>query len=742
MGGMDELKAETDLQQVKLEIEGMTCAACSARIEKVVSKIDGVHEIAVNLTMGRAALVIEPQRVADSRIIERIEQLGYKAKRLEEGGKRAEEIAGLGFKLTVAVLLTLPLLWAMVRHYTFSSGIWIPELFLQPWFQWLMATPVQFVIGAPFYFNAYKALKHKTANMDVLVALSTSCAYLYSHYMTMYMLRNGESNPHAVYFETSAMIITVVLFGKWLELSAKKRTMRSIRRLEQLKPEKVTLLQGVTRVSVPLEQVQVGDNVLVLPGETVPLDGQVLEGRSTVDESFVTGESVPAEKRRHERLIGGSWNIDGMLVMRVTATGTNTALAKMISLMEDAQGFKAEIARVADRIAALFVPAVLTLALLTLCAWVLWLAPGDFSGALFKAIAVLVIACPCALGLATPTSILVGTSRAADAGILFKEGKDVERLQQVDVVILDKTGTITGGMPRVTDIIGEPGEEHRLLRLAAVAEQPAEHPYAKAIVREAVRRRLHVKEPEGFQNFAGLGVCSQVEQHQVTVGSKYLMKKQGISIDKFGEMRERLEAEGKTILYVAVDSVVNGVFGIADTMKTSSPRAIRRLKKLKTEVMMVTGDQWKTAKTIAAKAGISLVHAEMMPQDKVALIRNLQRRGKRVAMVGDGINDAPALAAADVGIAVGTGADVAKDAADVNLLHSDLGGIADAIAISRATMRNIKQNLGFALLYNVLAIPLAFMGWMAPWIAGTAMALSSVSVVANALRLQRASWRS
>ncbi|MEW9702063.1 heavy metal translocating P-type ATPase [Paenibacillus sp. SI8] len=735
---------EHQLEEVRLEIGGMTCAACSTRIEKVVGKIEGVREIAVNLAMGRAALVIEPGLVANSRIIERIEQLGYKAKRLEEGSKRGQEqeLTGLGIRLTVAAFLTIPLLWAMVRHYTFTSGIWIPELFLQPWFQWVLATPVQFVIGAPFYFNAYKALRGRSANMDVLVALSTTCAYMYSHYMTIQMLRDGHSNPHAVYFETSAMIITVVLLGKWLEASAKKRTLRAIQGLEQLRPEHVTLLHNGGRSTVRVDEVQVGDRLLILPGERVPLDGLVLEGRSAVDEAFVTGEAAPAVKRQQERLIGGSRNIDGMLVMRVTAVGPNTSLAKMISLMEEAQGSKAEIGRAVDRIASVFVPAVLALSILTLCTWTLWLSPGDFSGALFKAIAVLVIACPCALGLATPTSILVGTSRAAEAGILFKEGKYVELLQQVDAVLLDKTGTLTHGTPRVTDIITEAGQEHRLLRLAAAAEQQAEHPFAKAIVREAVRRNLSIKEPEWSEFAAGFGVKARVEGRDVAIGSKLFLEQEGIHIMRYIEVSERLAGEGKTVLYAAVDGTLAGLLAVADAMKASSPQAIRRLKRLRTEVIMVTGDQRRTAQAIASKAGISAFYAEMLPEDKVQLVRSLQRKGMRVVMVGDGVNDAPALAAADIGIAVGTGADVAKEAADVNLLHSDLGGVADAIVISRATMRNIRKNLGFALMYNVLAIPLAFMGWMAPWIAGTAMALSSVSVVANALRLQRAKWRS
>ncbi|UJF34937.1 copper-translocating P-type ATPase [Paenibacillus hexagrammi] len=612
---------------------------------------------------------------------------------------------------------------------------------MQPWFQWLLATPVQFVIGSSFYFQAYQALKSRSANMDVLVALSTTCAYLYSHYMTMMALKSGDANPHAVYFETSSMIITVVLLGKWLEASAKQRSMKALGQLRQLYTDTALLVRDGKHQTVPIEQVDIGDTLLIVPGAVVPVDGQVLEGRSAVDESFVTGESVPAEKGKLDPLIGGSTNVDAALMMKVTAVGRHTALAKMIAMMEEAQSSKADIQRYVDVIAGLFVPAVLFLALLTFSVWSFWLMPGDYESALFKSMAVLVIACPCALGLATPTSILVGTGRAISAGILFKEGKHVEQLGQVDVVLLDKTGTLTNGLPRVTDIVTESGQEQRLIRLIAAAERGSEHPFAKAIVKEAVRRGLHVKEADSFQTVVGAGVVAKVDQHDIVVGSKSFMKKHGIVIGAHARLADRFQAEGKTVLHASIDGVHAGVIAIADTLKTSSPQAIRRLKKLRTKVIMVTGDQRTTAEAIAAKAGITRVYAEMMPQDKVQLIHSFQRKGSSVAMVGDGMNDAPALAAADIGIAVGTGTDIAKEAADVNLLHSDLGGVADAIVISRKTMRNIRQNLAFALLYNVLAIPLAFMGWMAPWIAGTAMALSSVSVVANALRLQRASWR-
>ncbi|NOV04798.1 heavy metal translocating P-type ATPase [Paenibacillus sp. LMG 31457] len=720
----------------------MTCAACSARIEKVVGKMAGVHEIVVNLPLGRAALVLDSDSELRGRVVERIEKLGYSAGKFEEASESQKTVLGLGAKLLISALLTLPLLWAMVRHYTLTSGIWIPELFLQPWFQWILATPVQFVIGAPFYFNAWKAVKSKSANMDVLIVLSTTSAYLYSHYMTMHMLHSGGADPHSVYFETSAMIITVVLLGKWLESSAKKRSMKTIHQLRRLSPQTVTILRSENHPeTIGLNSVKIGDTLLILPGEIVPADGRVMSGRSAVDESFITGESVPVEKRQYDRLIGGSVNRDEVMTMQVTALGPQTALGKMIHLMEEAQASKAEIGRYVDRIAAVFVPAVLVLALLTLCMWSLWLTPGDFKGALFKAIAVLVIACPCALGLATPTSILVGTSRALESGILFKEGKYVEQLQQIDIILLDKTGTLTYGTPRVTDIVTDSGQEHRLLRLLAAAENGIEHPYAKAIVKEAARRGLQMKETSSSQALTGLGVTARVDKHEILIGSRAFMSQAEISMQKFAPITEQLEREGKTILFAAVNGVPAGLIALMDTLKSSTPQAIRRLKKMGIVVAMVTGDHRKTANAIGDRAGITAIYAEMLPQDKVHLVRTLQSKGKRVAMVGDGVNDAPALAAADIGIAVGTGSEIAKDAADINLLHSDLGGVADAIVMSRKTMRNIRQNLIFALMYNVLAIPLAFMGLMTPWIAGTAMALSSVSVVANASRLQRASWR-
>ncbi|RTE10998.1 heavy metal translocating P-type ATPase [Paenibacillus whitsoniae] len=724
-------------RKVTLQIDGMTCSACSARIEKVVGKLSGVQSIAVNLPLGRATLQLDAAAADEASIIERIQLLGYGARTYEEHVSPYEIDRSLSIRLLISILLTIPMMWAMVRHYAWTSGIWIPELFLAPWFQWLLATPVQFVIGGPFYFNAFKALKNKTATMDVLVVLSTTCAYMYSHYMTLHALKTGMPNPHGIYFESSAMMITVVLFGKWLEASAKRRSLQAIQLLRKLEPETGRRLEGEIAKVVELQEIRVGDMLLVQEGELVPLDGVVLEGHASVDEAHLTGEAVPVHKRVHDHVSGGSRNVEGTLMFRVTAAKGDTALAKVVRYIEEAQGSKANIQRYADRLTAFFVPTVILLAMLTFASWMYFFTPGDAKGALFKAIAVLVIACPCALGLATPISILVGTSRALQSGILFREGKSVEQMASIDVVLLDKTGTITFGTPTVAEIRSATGQEMKLLRLAASAEVKSRHPFASAIVREAVRQQISVREPDAFHAMPGLGVRAIVEGHEILIGSSAFMKQHEIRCEAPAGLDDRWRGEGKSVLHTAIDGRYAGLFALSDRVKPTSPQAVRQLKKQRLNVAMLTGDQRRTAEVVAGQTGVSIVYAEMKPTDKVHIVNKLQQQGKRVAVVGDGINDAPALAAADIGIAVGTGTDVAKETADINLLHGDLRGVAEAFRLSRATMRNIRQNLGFALVYNVLAIPLAFMGVLPPWIAGAAMALSSVSVVANALRLQR-----
>ncbi|KRE99382.1 hypothetical protein ASG89_27870 [Paenibacillus sp. Soil766] len=725
-------------KKVTLQIEGMTCSACSARIEKVIGKLSGVQSIAVNLPLGRATLQLESAFSDEEIIIERIQQLGYGARTYEEYDKQhVDEGGALTIRLLISTFLTIPIMWAMVRHYAWTSEIWIPELFLAPWFQWLLATPIQFVIGGPFYFNAFKALKNKTATMDVLVVLSTTCAYMYSHYMTLHALKTGIPNPHGIYFESSAMMITVVLFGKWLEATAKKRSLRAIHLLRKLEAETAHRLDKGSLELVALDKICVGDILQVEEGELIPLDGVVVEGRAIMDEAHLTGEAVPVLKQVHDNVSGGSRNVEGMILMRVTAAKGETALAKIIRYIEEAQGSKASIQRYADRITAVFVPTVVLLAMLTFLSWLYVLSPGDTTGAMFKAIAVLVIACPCALGLATPISILVGTSRALQSGILFREGKYVEQMAQIDVVLLDKTGTVTYGTPTVMSLLSISSQEMKLLRMSAAAELKSRHPFAGAILREAARQHVTVREPDTFESLPGQGVKATVDGQEVLVGSIDFMNTHQIDNRTYSDLANRWTLEGKSVLHVAIDGAYAGMFVLTDTLKPTSPQAIRQLKKRRLEVALLTGDHRQTADTIAAQAGVRIVYAEMKPTDKVHIVKKLQQQGKKVAVVGDGINDAPALAAADIGIAVGTGTDVAKETADINLLHGDLRGVTAAFEISRATMRNIRQNLIFALVYNVFAIPLAFMGVLTPWIAGAAMALSSVSVVANALRLQK-----
>ncbi|OAS15073.1 heavy metal translocating P-type ATPase [Paenibacillus oryzisoli] len=728
-------------KKVTLEIDGMTCSACSARIEKVIGKLSGVQTIAVNLPLGRATLQLEPAAANESYIIERIQQLGYGAKTYEEHGIRNEADSSLGSRLILSSVLTLPIMWAMVRHYGWTSGIWIPELFLAPWFQWLLATPIQFVIGGPFYANAFKSLRNKTANMDVLVVLSTTCAYMYSHYMTLHALKTGMPDPHGIYFESSAMMITVVLLGKRLEASAKRRSLQAIHLLRKLEPEAARILKDGISKSVALETVRVGDILIVQEGELIPLDGIVLQGHTTVDEAHLTGEAIPVPKKTHDSVSGGSRNIEGTIDLQVTAAKGETTLAKVVRFIEEAQGSKADIQRYADRMTAFFVPTVIMLAIITFVCWIYVLSPGDAKGAMFKAIAVLVIACPCALGLATPISILVGTSKALQAGILFREGKYVEQMAEIDVVLLDKTGTITFGTPSVMGIHSVTDQTMRLLRLVASAEMKSKHPFAGAILREAARQHVALREPDTYHSMPGFGVSASVEGHEVLVGSSDFMKLHHIRHAAYNELTDQCMREGKSVLHAVIDSEYAGVFVVSDTLKPTSPQAVRQLNKQRLDVAMLTGDQQRTAEAVARQTGIRVIYADMKPTDKLQVVKKLQQQGKKVAVVGDGMNDAPALAAADIGIAVGTGTDVAKETADINLLHGDLRSVAEAFRISRATMRNIRQNLTFALVYNVLAIPLAFMGLLTPWIAGAAMALSSVSVVVNALRLQKRSPR-
>jgi len=728
---------------VDLRITGMTCAACANRIEKGLNRMPGVVKANVNFATETAHVEYSPADVSVADMIKKIEQLGYKAVRKEEQkdqeDHRKKEISIQKRKFIVSAVLSFPLLWAMVGHSSFAAFIRVPDWFMNPWVQFALATPVQFVIGKQFYVGAFKALRNRSANMDVLVALGTSAAYFYSLVLTLEWTRAAErSDNPAMYYEISAILITLIILGKWLEALAKGRTSEAIKALMGLQAKTALVVRDGREVTIPVEDVVVGDVLIVKPGEKIPVDGEVLEGVSSVDESMLTGESIPVEKRAGDTVIGATINKNGTLKVKATRVGKETALAQIIRVVEEAQGSKAPIQRIADRISGVFVPVVVAIAFVTFLLWYSAVDPGDFGGALEKAIAVLVIACPCALGLATPTSIMAGSGRAAEFGILFKGGEHLESTHRVQTVVLDKTGTITKGKPELTDVIAADTDEPTLLRWVGAAEKNSEHPLAEAVVGGALARGIDLPASDAFEAIPGYGIRAVVEGREILVGTRRWMARSGVSVPDaaLAEM-ERLEEDGKTAMLVAADRKYAGIIAVADTVKETSKKAIERLKSLGIEVVMVTGDNERTARAIARQLGIDRVLAEVLPEGKVEVIRKLQAEGKKVAMVGDGINDAPALAAADIGMAIGTGTDVAMEAADVTLMRGDLNSIADAVDMSRKTMTNVKQNLFWALVYNSLGIPIAAIGLLAPWIAGAAMAFSSVSVVLNALRLQR-----
>ncbi|MDO3411302.1 heavy metal translocating P-type ATPase [Saccharibacillus sp. CPCC 101409] len=763
--GLDEIERKIESlgyaavkESSDFDITGMTCAACSARIEKGLSRMPGILNANVNLALETAHVEYSPGAVEPGDIMRKVQQLGYGAKLKQEGQSRdrgGEERKRV-VKLTIAALLSLPLLWAMAGHFSFTSFVYVPELLMNPWFQLALATPVQLVIGWQFYVGAYKALRSASANMDVLVALGTSAAFFYSLYLTIRWAADGGSaggmdgmpgmaghGMPELYFETSAVLITLILVGKWFEARAKGRSSEAIRSLMGLQAKRAIVVKDGAELEVAVEEVSPGDIVRVRPGEKIPVDGVVTEGRSSVDESMLTGESLPVDKEPGSAVTGATINKNGALLMRATKVGRDTALAQIVRVVEEAQGSKAPIQRLADVISGIFVPIVVGIAAITFLVWYFGVQPGAFSEALEKAIAVLVIACPCALGLATPTSIMAGSGRAAEFGILFKGGEHLEAAQRIDTVVLDKTGTVTKGKPELTDAVaysdGDGFAEADLLALVGAAESASEHPLAEALVRGAGERGIELPQAEGFESLPGYGICAVVNGAEVLVGTRRLLQERGIDASAALADMERLESEGKTAMLAAANGRLAGVVAVADTLKESSPQAIRRLRDMGLNVVMMTGDNLATARAIAAQAGIdpSDVRAEVLPEGKAEEVRKLQESGCKVAMVGDGINDAPALATADTGMAIGTGTDVAMEAADITLMRGDLNGIADAILMSRRTMRNIRQNLFWALAYNVIGIPIAAAGFLAPWLAGAAMAFSSVSVVLNALRLQR-----
>jgi P-type Cu+ transporter len=730
------------LEKSEFDIIGMTCAACATRIEKGLNKIEGVTKATVNLALETATVEYTPSQVNVQDIIKKVEKIGYEAtlkqdQTADSPDHRLKEIEKQQGKFIFSFILSFPLLWAMVSHFEFTSWIFLPDMLMNPWVQLALATPVQFVVGKQFYVGAYKALRNGSANMDVLVALGTSAAYFYSLYLSIMSLTTGEHMVE-LYFETSAVLITLILLGKLFEAKAKGRSSEAIKKLMGLQAKTATVLRDGIELEISLEEVVVGDIIYVKPGEKVPVDGEIIEGRSALDESMLTGESVPVDKTVGDPVIGATINKNGFLKIKATKVGSDTALAQIIKVVEEAQGSKAPIQRLADQISGVFVPIVVGIAVVTFLVWFIWVNPGDFAEALEKMIAVLVIACPCALGLATPTSIMAGSGRAAEAGVLFKGGEHLEMTHRITTVVLDKTGTVTNGKPVLTDVVVTGTlDEVTFLQFVGSAEKQSEHPLAEAIVSGIKEKGIELLDAAEFEAIPGYGIRAAVNSRELLIGTRKLMEKYAVAYDNTGKKMEELEESGKTAMLVAIDGNFAGIVAVADTVKETSKAAIKKLKDMGLEVIMMTGDNIRTANAIAKEVGVDAVIAEVLPEGKATEVKKLQEQGKRVAMVGDGINDAPALAIADIGMAIGTGTDVAMEAADITLMRGDLTSIADAIFMSKKTIQNIKQNLFWAFGYNTLGIPIAAIGFLAPWLAGAAMAFSSVSVVLNALRLQR-----
>ena len=742
----------------ELPLLGMTCANCANTIQRRLNKVEGVIEATVNFASEKAAVAYLPTLVTRAELVSAVRKAGFDVIETDKASadtiQDAESIARQAetdhqwHRFMIGVIFSLPLfLFSMARDFSLI-GMWSHE----NWVNWLflaLATPVQFYVGWDYYVGAFKSLRNRSANMDVLVALGSSVAYFYSIAVLISKTWGTDSLGEHVYFETSAIIITLIVLGKLLEARAKGRTSAAIKELMGLQPKTARVVRGDEELDIPIAEVQVGETVIVRPGEKIPVDGQIIHGSSAVDESMITGESFPVTKASGDDVIGATLNKQGLLRFRATKVGQETALAQIIRLVEQAQGSRAPIQRVVDQVAAYFVPAVILLALLT---FIIWLAIGPgFVPALLRLIAVLIIACPCAMGLATPTSIMVGVGNGAKQGILFKNSEALELTHKLSAIVLDKTGTITQGEPVVTDVVPSStwqGTTDELLRIAASAERGSEHPLGESIVRSAQGKNLALSTPNAFEAIPGHGISAQIDERQILLGNQRLMEREAINLNGLGPRVDQLQDEAKTAMWLSIDGQASGIIGVADTIKEGAKEAISDLRRSGLEVIMMTGDNQATAEAIANEVGIERVFAQVLPGEKANHVVHLQEEGHRVAMVGDGINDAPALAQADVGFAIGTGTDVAMETADVTLMRGDLRSVPQATKLSQTVMRNIRQNLGWAFGYNIALIPIAagvlapfewapdFLRQLHPILAAGAMAFSSISVVTNALRLR------
>ncbi|MDN6206125.1 MAG: heavy metal translocating P-type ATPase, partial [Staphylococcus simulans] len=723
------------MEKAEFKISGMTCAACSSRIERVLSRTEGIDQANVNLVTEKASIEYDQSHVDMDQVFEKVKQLGYEPIALETAdeakARKNQELNRQKMKFIIAMILSLPLLYTMVGHFSFLSFLPLPHVMTEPWFQFILATPVQFILGWQFYKGAYGALRNKSANMDVLVALGTSAAYFYSIYM--WIIHAGEKHI-PLYFETSAVLITLILLGKYFEAKAKGHASDAINKLLSLQVKEARVERDGEAVSLPVDQVQKGDVLLIKSGEYVPLDGESIEGETSLDESMLTGESIPVDKTIGDEVIGATLNHGNFIKVKVTHTGDDLVLNQIIKIVEEAQGEKPNIQRLADKISGIFVPTVLGIALVVFIIWFSFITPFNFQSSLEVFIAVIVIACPCALGLATPTSIMAGSGRSAELGVLFKSSEALEQTQNVDTIVFDKTGTLTEGQPSVYKVIDNT-DNQQFGTLVKSLEVQSEHPLSQAITDYYQDAQNLIVEQ--YQTHPGNGISGYINGQFIKIGSQSFIQ------PDLNDWDEQLEAEikdlqhqGSTVVLASIDNQFAGLIALRDEPKTSAKALIERLNP-HYDIVMLSGDSQGTAEAIAEELGINRVIAGVKPDHKAEEITKLQDEGKNVMMVGDGINDAPALAKSNIGLAMGTGSDIAIEAGDIMIVGGDIEKVEDALDMSQRTMKNIKQNLFFAFCYNAIGIPIAAFGLLAPWVAGAAMAFSSVSVVLNALRLQK-----
>jgi Cu+-exporting ATPase len=738
------------LQKISAPVSGMTCASCVARVEKSIGKIDGVEQVAVNLATEKATFEIDESRASLFQIGKAVEDAGYKIDfsaherdKSKTVTKNQSETANEYYKelkkeFFIAAILTVPIfiismgmMWENFHSvFAFSNDVINKILFI-------LTIPVVFISGKRFYKIFINNIKHRTADMNSLVAIGTGSAFIYSTIITLFpeIFHNSSISSHT-YFETTAVIITLILMGRLLESKAKSKTSLAIRKLIELKPQTVIIKRDSDEHEIPLDELSVGDVVIIKPGTKIPADGKIIKGFSTVDESMITGESMPVEKNIGSKVIGGTINQTGSFEFEVSAIGDNSILGQIIKLVEEAQGSKAPIQKLADKIAAVFVPVIILIAAITFFGW-LFFSPAGFSIALLNFVAVLIIACPCALGLATPTAIIVGTGKGAQNGILIRNAESLELANKIDTIVFDKTGTITTGKLKVTSVYTNLIDEKELLTFTGSLEQNSEHPIARAIVSYGKDKGIQYENINLFESLTGFGLKGLVRGKEILIGNKSLMENYSININMFASLINEISEIGKTLVFVAIDNELKGLLILEDEIKNNSAEVISKLKKMNLKTVLLTGDNYQAAKVISQKAGFDDYKAEVLPEHKLKIISDFQNNGKIVAMVGDGINDAPALVQSNVGIAMGTGTDVAIESGDIVLMSGDLNGVPNAIKLSRLTLATIKQNLFWAFVYNIVGVPLAALGLLNPMIAALAMSFSSVSVITNSLRLKR-----